>query len=341
MPIERVPLHIYDSPMIQKSQLRPFSWGLSCLFFLTCLASTAPVSAQQSEVDVALQVLRAMDKNGDGQLETSEIPRRSRPEVAKIAKRAGIDSSGPIPIDTLKKQLRQEAKNEKNNARPSSSKGGEETAPPRSRGFGRSQASTAGSPKAANSAGKDSSSKSSQDDSKKEKDDDRRSDRVRAYAQSLMKQFDKNKNGVLDKEEWSKMRGNPGESDVNKDGKLTVDELTARLSNYSRRSSNRGGWFSRSRSRESSTSSTRRKSGGDQKQSYRFLTPTERLNESMPRGLRESFLKADKNGDGQIAMDEFGSFWSKSKAREFTDLDYNNDGVITPLEYVAAKTDSD
>jgi len=61
----------------------------------------------------------------------------------------------------------------------------------------------------------------------------------------------------------------------------------------------------------------------------------------MPRGLRETFLKADKNGDGQIAMDEFASFWSKSKVEEFTDLDYNNDGVITPLEYVAAKTDSD
>ena len=331
--------NVYDSPMNQKSQLRPFFLGLTCLFFLTCLICTASVSAQQSEVDAALRLLRAMDKNGDGQLESSEIPRRSRPEVAKIAKRAGIDSSGPIPIDTLKKQLRQESKNKKKDA-DSSSKEGTEKAAPRSRGFGRPQASTAGSSRATSSAGKE-SSKSSKDDSKKEKEDDRRTARVRAYAQSLMKQFDKNKNGVLDKEEWSKMRGNPGESDVNKDGKLTVDELTARLSSYSRRSSSRGGWFSRSRSRESSSSSTRRKSGGDQKQSYRFLTPTERLSESMPRGLRETFLKADKNGDGQIAMDEFASFWSKSKVEEFTDLDYNNDGVITPLEYVAAKTDSD
>ena len=329
-----------DSPMNQKSQLRPFFLGLSCLFFLTCLLSTTPVSAQQSEVDAALRLLRAMDKNGDGQLESSEIPRRSRPEVAKIAKRAGIDSSGPIPIDTLKKQLRQEAKNKKKDAEASSKAGAEKSAP-RSRGFGRTQASsTSGSPTATSSAGKE-SSKSSKDDSKKEKDDDRRTARVRAYARSLMKQFDKNKNGVLDKEEWSKMRGNPGESDVNKDGKLTVDELTARLSSYSRRSSSRGSWFSRSRSRESSSSSTRRKSGRDEKQSYRFLTPTERLSESMPRGLRETFLKADKNGDGQIAMDEFASFWSKSKVQEFTDLDYNNDGVITPLEYIAAKTDSD
>jgi hypothetical protein len=51
--------------------------------------------------------------------------------------------------------------------------------------------------------------------------------RARPYAESLMKQWDKNKNGVLEKEEWSQMAPRWRAADLNGDGKITLDELTA------------------------------------------------------------------------------------------------------------------
>lgn len=71
---------------------------------------------------------------------------------------------------------------------------------------------------------------------------------------------------------------------------------------------------------------------------YRFLTPTERLAESLPAALRAWFLRKDENGDGQIAMSEFASIWSREKAVDFASYDQNNDGVITPREYLRIKT---
>src|SRR5690606_5372260 len=49
-------------------------------------------------------------------------------------------------------------------------------------------------------------------------------DRYRRYAESLLRQNDENENGVLEKDEWSRMRGNPSEWDKNNDEKLTIDE---------------------------------------------------------------------------------------------------------------------
>jgi len=45
----------------------------------------------------------------------------------------------------------------------------------------------------------------------------------------MLKQYDKNKNGVLEKGEWSQMSSTWREADRNGDGVITVDELTARL----------------------------------------------------------------------------------------------------------------
>ena len=41
---------------------------------------------------------------------------------------------------------------------------------------------------------------------------------MREYAKSLLKQYDKNKDGVLQKDEWSRMRGKIKEGDSNGDG---------------------------------------------------------------------------------------------------------------------------
>jgi Ca2+-binding EF-hand superfamily protein len=158
------------------------------------------------------------------------------------------------------------------------------------------------------------------------------SEKIRKYAKSLIGQYDKNKNGVLEKDEWSQMRGKPEEGDQNGDGVLTLDELTARLASYSQQVSS-GGKSSSSPVASTSRSyspSNRSTSGQD---TYRFKSPTERL----PRGLPDWFARSDTNGDGQVAMSEFSATWSDSKAEEFARNDLNGDGFVTPEECLEAE----
>jgi hypothetical protein len=49
----------------------------------------------------------------------------------------------------------------------------------------------------------------------------------RRYAEGLVKQFDENNNGVLDRDEWKKMRGDPAKADGNDDEIVTVDAAPA------------------------------------------------------------------------------------------------------------------
>ena len=187
-----------------------------------------------------------------------------------------------------------------------------------------------------------SSKPSSTSDSKKSSDS---SSRIREYAQSLLRRYDKNKNGVIDKDEWGSMRGDPAKDDLNKDGHLTLDELIVRLNNYGK--DDRGGessgsrsWFSRSRGSDRSRGDDDRSGrarSSDEKKTYRALTPLERL----PRGLPDWFARNDKNEDGQIAMAEFSASWSDSKVEEFAEYDLDRDGVITSDEYFKSKKKPD
>ena len=55
---------------------------------------------------------------------------------------------------------------------------------------------------------------------------------MRRYAEGLLKQYDANKNGVLDKDEWTQVRTITPDTDANKDGAVTIEELTAKLSGF-------------------------------------------------------------------------------------------------------------
>lgn len=148
---------------------------------------------------------------------------------------------------------------------------------------------------------------------------------MRKYAEALLRQYDKNKNNVLEKDEWSQMKSTWRDSDANGDGVITLDELAAKM-----------GSFSRSRSTPSSSSSGNSAvaaSGGNSnpalKKSYRFLSPHERL----PGGLPDWFLRKDADADGQVTMAEYSrSSWSNSMAEEFLKYDRNGDGIVTPEE---------
>ncbi|EAQ78879.1 hypothetical protein DSM3645_27403 [Blastopirellula marina DSM 3645] len=132
---------------------------------------------------------------------------------------------------------------------------------------------------------------------------------IRENAKALLKQHDKNGNGYLEKDEWFK--SDLGNYDKNRDGKISTDELASRISSFANRSS-----FASSRAE------------GQKVETYRFLTPLERL----PKGLPDWFNNNDADEDGQIHMSEYSVVWSDSKADEFAKYDLNGDGFITAKE---------
>lgn len=173
-------------------------------------------------------------------------------------------------------------------------------------------------------------------------------DRVARYAEGLLKQYDTNKDGILQRDEWSKMRGEPHKADRDGNGLVTKDELAAQLADYSKgrsggsSSTSGGGSSGGSGSSQSSTGSSYQSPGSYGSRSpasgststrgtvktYRFLSPLERL----PQGLPDWFTRNDADGDGQIAMAEFATSWDDERAAEFARWDRNNDGLITAKE---------
>jgi Ca2+-binding EF-hand superfamily protein len=177
----------------------------------------------------------------------------------------------------------------------------------------------------------------------------------------MLNQYDQNKNGVLEREEWSKMRNEPEKGDKDGDGKITLDELTERL----------GGWRAQRASGDSASNSSTtsgpgasgfgggdfgggrggfggrgsfgrrsfeplRPTTGSGGQPYRFLTPAER----MPEGLPSEFTTKDRDGDGQLSMAEFSTTWNESTLSSFNRWDLNGDGFVTAAECLAAENRS-
>lgn len=148
--------------------------------------------------------------------------------------------------------------------------------------------------------------------------------RYRRFAESLLRQYDANKNGVLDKDEWSTARPDLKAADRNNDGAITGEEMTAWLIDYSRR----GASWERPSHAHSGDSPTASADGSGPRGFYRALTAVERL----PDGLPDWFARKDANADGQISMAEFSASWNDQTAAEFGRYDLNNDGIITPAE---------
>jgi hypothetical protein len=159
--------------------------------------------------------------------------------------------------------------------------------------------------------------------------ENRLADMIRQQAKSLLAQYDENRNGKLEREEWSKMHRRHWAADLNHDGEITLDELTAHLSNLNNvRPPNvvRG-------ERPGAASPSSAGPATSFRKSYQIRSATERL----PEGLPEWFARKDADGDGQVAMAEYASSWDDAKAREFRRLDRDNDGIITPEECLKAE----
>lgn len=173
----------------------------------------------------------------------------------------------------------------------------------RSESNNNSSSSSSGSSSNSSSGGSSNSSSSGKSD-----------DRVLQYAEGLLKQYDANRDGVLQKSEWANMRGEPQRADRDNNGQITKEELARHLADYGR-------------SRDSSSGKTSA-TPVVERRSERFISPKERL----PTDLPSWFGEKDSDADGQVAMAEYSTTWNDSRAREFAGWDLNGDGLITVAE---------
>jgi len=313
-------------------------------------------------------LLRQFDTNGDGTIPPDEVNISRRSVYEGVVRRAGLDPSGPVSVQSLAEALSQRGGRGASASSSSASQSGttDSTAAQASLvpGFGVAVAQTAmvpgfGGPatvKTVSTSGTAPSSTSTSSlspppssgpssppsPSSGPPDRPQIDSKFRRYAESLMRQYDKNKNGVLEKDEWMQMRGTWHDADTNGDGTITLDELAGKLGQYSGRGSSSSSTSSSSGSPQPSSSGASSGSSGpppsagrdtSARKTYRFLSPQERL----PQGLPEWFVRKDADGDGQVTMAEYSHTWSNSLAEEFARYDRNGDGVVTPEEAIKSQ----
>jgi Ca2+-binding EF-hand superfamily protein len=336
-----------------------FLWMATALS-LAGVVTSAPAQTQRPKEEIAIELLQRWDTNRDGLLTTDEIPARARPGIERLSREAGLRMDEGLPLDRVSQYLRkQKPPSGRPAARTNESPPADRSAPSESdpgdakpasperapAGFGtagqRAEVKSFGATAPSTDFSSESRSEKQPGASPRQEPADGREpnrtnpdERVRRYAEVLLRRYDRNRNGVLEQEEWSRMRGDPARSDTNQDGILTVEELTVQLSAYSRSSQ------TASQPRAATTTAESRPAVGNRapREGRRFATATERLAETLPRELLDWFLQKDRDGDGQVAMWEFSSVWSGERVREFAQLDLDNDGLITPREYTRAKT---
>ncbi len=336
--------------------------------------------------------LRSLDANQDGIIDPREVPEDRRRFLGFAASRAGLDPSQPIPISRALESMRSRSGSSDSRGQSGSGSSGDSGRSGQS-GSGSSGQSSASTPQtplvpgfgvpegmpavpgfadnalamtptsrflvnsssAQSSRGGSSRSSSSSSGSR----DSDREQRSREFAEGLLRRYDSNRSGRLEREEWSQIRGDPQEIDRNRDGVITLDELAARVASFGERRDGPagppgmpggpfsapggpfgppggpppgtgGGSSASGATSGSSPSSSSAPSGGSK--FVRFKRPHERL----PSGLPSWFIEKDKDEDGQILMSEFTTDWSDSRVAEFLRYDLNNDGMITPDEVLKA-----
>ena len=141
---------------------------------------------------------------------------------------------------------------------------------------------------------------------------------INDQAQQLMSRYDRDKNGAIEKatNEWNNIRIDTDTTDINRDGRITLDELRVSVGNQLR--------------------------GGTA--GAKIFTSYATTYEYLPEGMPPWFTGRDKDNDGQLTLFEYanGQPVTQGVVDEFEWLDLNNDGIATLKEcYSAIKTKED
>jgi hypothetical protein len=183
--------------------------------------------------------------------------------------------------------------------------------------------------------------------------------KVYRYAEALVRQYDRNRDGVLDAQEWQQMHGNPALADADRDGAITLEEMVLWIVKYGQNRRIRLavppiglGVDSQADEGEppnptvaakpdapAGAASSAADDGApdlaeleESRRQAKFYVPSKRL----PAGLPAWFLLRDEDGDGQLTLGEFAPKPTPADLRNFEQYDLNGDGLITPKECLRA-----
>ncbi len=259
--------------------------------------------------------VRAWDADGDGYITRDQVSGRSQRYLDELAKRAGVSTTGRIKVEDLIKGRSSSQEQEQSEKALAFGEANDEQ---KAAGFDDPLASDAGTSGFIPATPEE-------------------REGARNTADSLIKKYDENGNGILERDEWIKISGNPANADINRDGKISRTELINRLIVMRRSREGAGDKNSGDKKTDSRARDGKRPDAADKRDgsrlSYRFTTAIDRI----PEKAREWIAKYDKDGDGQVSMHEYSQSWSESRVREFGGYDANSDGVITGEEYLAKK----
>ena len=198
--------------------------------------------------------------------------------------------------------------------------------------------------------------------------------KVVRYAEIMIQRYDRNGDGVLQREEWERMPGTPQAIDLDGDGIITRDELIWFLTHYGHyRTIHRTRMVDLREPRRfdpenlihvrpvwqrpTAPPAVREDTGQDlpedsaeaimmaheevvddevyQRMLEERQIPAARPYHVLPerlQGVPAWFIMLDRNGDGQISLQEFAPTLDRRMMALFERLDLNNDGLICPDE---------
>lgn len=253
-------------------------------------------------------VLNNYDKNKDGKIDAQEIKAGRWADPPAHVSDTNKDGSLSRMELLVRYQAREDSKNKSDRGK------GKSRDDRRSSFRERSRSSSS------NSSSRSSSRKSTESRSGSERSGRDVRKGYESYVNGLFKNYDKNNDGVLDKDEIEEMRRKPDmKADADGDKKISKNEL---IDSYLEKAGHKTGKKSASRS---SASSSRSKSNSRSK-------PSSSVASGSP-GSRAPLTSKDKNKNGQIEMSEYESNWTTKKIEEFHKKDKNNDLVITREEW--------
>jgi hypothetical protein len=170
------------------------------------------------------------------------------------------------------------------------------------------------------------------------------------YCQRVVERHDANADGFLDAKEWAQMHGQPAAADLNRDGRLTVDEFAQYAANYgagrrirlSTRPDGPGeaigsepGIAGTGAAEADAAAATANSATAplDRRRGLRFFAP-------LPAGTPSWFVERDTDGDAQLTLSEFSPRLRGAEVAEFKRSDANGDGLLTPAELARAASKS-
>ena len=279
---------------------------------------SAPVKYSSKVMEQVESTLQRYDRNKDGSLDRTEM--RSARWGSPAPETNDLNKDGRLSRDELAKRYagREQYYASRSNSSAATSKDAEadrarrEKERERWRSSGRTSSTSSASRYSSSSAR--SSSRPVTSSAAAPKVD--RSKYLK-YAQSLVENYDKDKDGKLSKTEVKAMRRPPVGADVDKDGFITENELVDSLSGANK-SKTASSTASKSSTKSSSRYSSRSSSGSSRTAS---------------RTGAGSFEKLDSNSDNQVQMHEYSEEWDDEMVAEFYAKDKNSDGVITLKEW--------